>query len=349
MATKVGNLPLCKYRYALFVSYLGTKYYGSQRLIARGASGQQDTIQEALETGLEGFLPVNRCRLTTASRTDKGVHAFMNVWTLPLMDYGLPTETLKSRLNRFLALKKHDILVNEVVLVPASFHPRTNVVSREYIYRFAVPSKHKEKSFYLSANYHDYMGLLPVTELYKVLPVPTIDFDKAQEAMQIIDGEHDFASFAASLDSERAKTRRRVEINLIPEKLNHVDDSRENLVKFYRFHIKSKAFLHNQVRRMVGAILSYATFDKIKLKEIKDLIENPSQENWNSKIDVAEPFGLYLYRISFSKEAFDGSIKTHADNTEEPVGDIYCEKEVVESDDGEGEYNESNEQPATKS
>lgn len=128
MASIVGNLPLCKYRYALFVSYMGTKYNGSQRLLARGKKGDQDTIQEAIEASLEEFLPIKRCKLTASSRTDKGVHALMNVYTLPLMDYDTPTEKIRRLANHHLARKKHDILVNDVLLMPAEFHPRANII-----------------------------------------------------------------------------------------------------------------------------------------------------------------------------------------------------------------------------
>lgn len=110
MAALSGNWPLCAHRYALFVSYLGTKYNGSQRLIGRDQLGAQDTIQEALECSLQAFLPKIRCRLTASSRTDKGVHALMNCYTLPLMDYIYPTEEMKRLINSNLMRKSHDIM-----------------------------------------------------------------------------------------------------------------------------------------------------------------------------------------------------------------------------------------------
>lgn len=106
----IKNFPLCKYRYALFVSYLGSKYNGSQRLSGRETTNAtQDTVQEALEWSLESFLPKKRCKLTAASRTDKGVHALMNCYTLPLMDYDLPTEKMKRLSNANLIKARHEI------------------------------------------------------------------------------------------------------------------------------------------------------------------------------------------------------------------------------------------------
>lgn len=109
MSIVPGNLPLCTHRYAMFVSYLGTKYLGSQRQIAREDSGIQNTIQEAIEWSLEFFLPLKRCKLTGASRTDRGVHALMNCFTLPLMDFDLPTEKMKRLANHNLMRMHHDI------------------------------------------------------------------------------------------------------------------------------------------------------------------------------------------------------------------------------------------------
>lgn len=101
---------LMSHRYALFVSYLGTRYKGSQRGIARDKSGVQDSIQEAIEWSLARFLPTQNCRLTASSRTDKGVHALMNCYTLPIMECDCPTEEMKRLANSHLMRKFHDIM-----------------------------------------------------------------------------------------------------------------------------------------------------------------------------------------------------------------------------------------------
>lgn len=108
--TMANVASLVSHRYAIFVSYLGTRYNGSQRLRARGEFGVDATIQEALETACEGFFPRKRCKLTAASRTDKGVHALRNCFTFPLMEANLPTEKLKLLANENLIKDKHDIV-----------------------------------------------------------------------------------------------------------------------------------------------------------------------------------------------------------------------------------------------
>lgn len=94
----------------MMVSYLGSKYMGSQRLTNREEPSNQNTVQEALEYSLESFLPKKRCKLTASSRTDRGVHALMNCYTLPLMDFEMPTEYVKKTMNRNLIKNLHDIM-----------------------------------------------------------------------------------------------------------------------------------------------------------------------------------------------------------------------------------------------
>lgn len=92
------------------VSYLGSKYLGSQRQVARDKVSTQSTVQEAIEWSLETFLPKKRCKITSSSRTDRGVHAHMNCFSLPLMDFEMPTEYMKRKVNETLAGDYHDIV-----------------------------------------------------------------------------------------------------------------------------------------------------------------------------------------------------------------------------------------------
>jgi tRNA pseudouridine(38-40) synthase len=94
----------------MMVSYIGTRYNGSQRLVNRNSTGVQDTIQEALEVSLESVFPKKRCCLTAGSRTDKGVHALMNCYTLPLMDFKLSTDKFKRLVNQSLLKRRHEIM-----------------------------------------------------------------------------------------------------------------------------------------------------------------------------------------------------------------------------------------------
>lgn len=315
MSVVTKNLPLCTHRYALFVSYLGTKYLGSQRLTNREDSTSEQTVQEALEWSLERFLPKKRCRITGSSRTDRGVHAFVNCFTLPLMDFKLSTEKFKSNANELLYSRGHDILIKEVLLVPADFHPRSSATGREYIYRIAVLDRHRVSNVNIHRFSEGLNHFLPITELYKILPVPSFDHQRALEAIEILGGKHNFASFTTR-PKEDEDTTRDIQIDLIQEKPDQYCWSNSSPYLSYQIHFKAKSFLHNMVRRLVGCILSYASLKTIDIQDIHDILNDPGPDQWKSTMIIAEPFGLYLSKINWNKSAFEGTIKTSTDKIE---------------------------------
>lgn len=299
-----GNLPLCTHRYGLFVSYIGTKYNGSQRLSGRDEVNSQGTVQEALEWSLENFLPRKRCRLTAASRTDKGVHALMNCFTLPLMDFDMPTERFKLLANENLIRKKHDIVINECLLVPNTFHARKSVISREYIYRIAVAKNSRLTKLIKTSKPNELVHLLPASELYRTLPIHNLNLDKVEESIDLLRGEHDFASFTFK-PTDPEDTVRNLEIQVTKESQPAIGLSGHQPhfpFDLYQFHFKSRSFLHNQIRRVMGTILGYASFQNIELSEIEKLLTKPSSMSWTSRFHVAEPWGLYLSRLIFDQK-----------------------------------------------
>lgn len=315
MTTVLRKLPFCTHRYAIFVSYLGTKYRGSQRLTNREQTTGHDTVQEALEWSMESFLPKVKCRITSSSRTDRGVHALTNCFTLPLMDFKLATDKFKSNANQNLMSKNHDIIVKEVLLVPADFHPRSCAISREYIYRLAVMDKFRVPQL-SSKRFSDGLNhLLPITELYRILPVARFDYQRALEAINILKGKHDFRSFSGEL-KENEDPIRDLEIDLVQEEPNQLNWADSSPYISYQFHFKTRSFLYNMVRRVVGCILSYATSRTIGLEDIRDMLNNPSREGWKSNMFIAEPWGLYLSKIHWDRSAFEGAIKTYGDKIE---------------------------------
>lgn len=302
--TMSKNLPLCTHRYGLFVSYVGTRYNGSQRLTPRDKLNPQETVQEALEWSLENFLPKKRCRLTAASRTDKGVHALMNCYTLPLMDFNLTTEKFKRLTNENLIRKNHEISVNECLLVPNTFHPRKSVIAREYIYRIAVSKNTRLNNLAKITQPAELIHLLPATELYRTLPLPGLDLDKAHEAIDLFKGDHDYSSFTFK-PADPQDTVRNIEMHITRENpiaMGMVQGDTHFPFDLYQFHFKSTSFLHNQIRRIMGTIICHASYQTIKLSDIEHLLKRPASDSWSSHFIVAEPWGLYLSRLHFNEK-----------------------------------------------
>ena len=159
--TETGHMP----RYFLSVSYLGTRYAGSQ------VQDNGQTIQGEIERCL-AILFRQAVSLTGSSRTDAGVHARKNYYHF---DWG--GEISGDPVYQLNALLPSDIAVREVVAVPEGAHSRFDATARRYIY-----TVYDQKSPFL----HDRGWYYPYP----------MDLSLLNMAAGIILGEHDFTSFA---------------------------------------------------------------------------------------------------------------------------------------------------------
>lgn len=296
----IKSLPYCTHRYALFVSYIGTKYQGSQRQANRNDSNDGLTIQDALDNALEVHLPKSKVSTLGISRTDKGVHAIMNIFTLIPQEIRHPTEKLKTLLNNSLMDKCHDIKVNEVILIPSMFDPKIDVDYREYVYKIGVLNEGLVQSIGKVAKMQKALAhYLPITELYRMLVIPRLNHVKLDEAIGILNGQHDFASFSKRI--EVTNTVKNIEISV-----SYTDIDREiwptDISYICNLSFKSKSFLYNQIRKMVGCILAYASYEQITQLDIKRLLDKPSPSNYYPLI-MAEPWGLYLTKIGLNLDS----------------------------------------------
>lgn len=140
-----------------------------------------------------------------------------------------------------------------------------------------------------------------------------INMDKVHEILHLLRGEHDFASFSFR-PTNAFDTIRNIDIHVRQETINPMTYTKSDSgVPFdvYQFHFKSTSFLHNQIRRIMGAVISYAAYDSVDLNHIKRLFDEPSPLSWTGKLLVAEPWGLFLSRI-----CFDPKFNIKTDNEE---------------------------------
>ena len=141
----------------LYISFEGRAFCGYQ-VQANGPS-----VQGALNRAtadLFGF----PCDITGCSRTDSGVHARMFCCTVTAHGtQELPTTVPVGRIPQALCVRLTDaISVRYARWVPADFHPRYDVSSKEYIYRFlASPCR---DPFEIGRSWHIPCPLLPHAE-----------------------------------------------------------------------------------------------------------------------------------------------------------------------------------------
>ncbi|MFX0023211.1 MAG: tRNA pseudouridine(38-40) synthase TruA [Candidatus Hermodarchaeota archaeon] len=141
--------------------------------------------------------------------------------------------------------------------VPLEFTSRYGAILRHYVYIVPLPISYFRKT-------------------------SGIDIDLMKRACKDLEGHHNFANFSKNEDRKKNTIRDMDLVNLS----THND--------YIVFQFKSKAFLRQQVRRMVKKILEVGT-NEITYKEFLDLFDVSK----NISYQPADPNGLILWDIKF--------------------------------------------------
>ena len=206
-------------RYALKLEYHGGPFAGWQR--------QKDlpTVQQAVEDALARLEP-GLPSIAAAGRTDSGVHALGQVAHCDMQRDWDPFR-LSEALNYH--LRPHPVAVLAAVRVADDWHARFSALERRYIFRLVsrrAPLVHDAGLAWRVG--HD-LALAPM-----------------QQAAAHLLGRHDFTTFrAAECQAESpVKTLDRLEVSE-----HDYPGGRE-----FRFDVRARSFLHNQVRSFVGTL-----------------------------------------------------------------------------------------------
>ncbi|HLK18865.1 MAG TPA: tRNA pseudouridine(38-40) synthase TruA [Bryobacteraceae bacterium] len=205
-------------RIKIQLSYDGTDYHGWQ--VQPGLATIQGTLEEVI-SGIEGK-PV---QVAGSGRTDAGVHALAQVAAFTL-ENPIPVENLKRAANRLLP---RDIRITQAEEVAPDFHPRFQAKAKTYEYRIfrnEICPPFERRYVY----HHPYP--LRVDEMIAAAP--------------LLEGEHDFAAFAASDERDEpgvSKVRTIFCSRLAQEK--------DRLI----YRVTGSGFLKHMVRNIVGVLL----------------------------------------------------------------------------------------------
>ncbi len=252
-------------RYALKVEYVGTGYAGWQR--QANVATVQGTIEDAL-AHLEDDVP----SISAAGRTDAGVHALGQVAHCDLVRDWDPFR-LSEALNYH--LKPSPIAIVAAALAPPDWHARFSATGRAYIYRIAARR---------APLTHDASGLWRVPG--------TLDTTAMADAAQYLLGKHDFTTFrSVECQAESpVKTLDRLEVS---------EQSYPGGTE-YRFDVRARSFLHNQVRSFVGT-LERVGAGKWAAERVKTALE---ARNRAACGPVAPSDGLYLSHVTYEIDPF---------------------------------------------
>ena len=110
----------------------------------------------------------------------------------------------------------------------------------------------------------------------------SFNIENMKKACKALEGRHDFRNFS-KLDKNGGKTVR----DLLVASLNIEDD-------FITFDFKSRAFLRQQIRRIVAKILEVG-LERLNLKDFLELFDPAKTFSYQP----ADPFGLILWDVNY--------------------------------------------------
>ena len=240
----------------LVVEYDGRRYYGFQW------QPNLPTIQAELEGAIRK-LTGETTRVLAASRTDTGVHARGQVVCFRSGSV-LPPQAFVRALNYYLP---EDIAVKTACRVDTGFNVRRDALSREYDYCIL-----------------NSLVRSPLTRGFAYLVVSELDIEIMNRACRLIEGEHDFASFATSLGNLRSTMRKVYEAKVIRQG------------SWVTLHMVANSFLPHQVRNTVGLLIRVG-LGKVGFEEFRYIMEG-------KKIGLAGPtapaYGLCLTKVNYA-------------------------------------------------
>jgi len=243
-------------KFVLLIEYDGTRYYGFQWQIGL------PTIQGELEQAISRFCGQSS-RVMAASRTDTGVHAkgqVVSFWAKSTLD----AMTLVRALNYYLP---EDIAVRAAYRVADDFNVRRDALSREYRYSILMSNTRS-----------------PFSGRFALFMPRMLNMQLMNEACQLIKGEHDFASFASSLDGGKSTLRNVYEAGI------------EKKGDFAVFRIVANSFLPHQVRSTIGLLVRLG-LGKISIEDFRGIMEA-------RRVGLAGPLspacGLCLRKVNYA-------------------------------------------------
>ncbi len=253
-------------RFALKIEYNGGPYQGWQRQ-AQG----QPSVQAAIEAALAKLEP-GAHTIAAAGRTDTGVHGTGQVATVDLARDWDPFR-LSEALN--FHLKPHPVAIVQAVQVADDFHARFSAMERRYLFRLVArraPVTHDK-------------GLV-----WQILRPLDVEAMRAGAAHLV--GHHDFTTFRSTICQAKSPVKTLDEITITEH--SYVGGSE------YRFSLRARSFLHNQVRSIVGT-LERVGAGSWQPDDVKTALEARDRAACGP---VCPPQGLYLCGVGYPDDPF---------------------------------------------
>lgn len=245
----------------LTLAYDGTDFAGWQ------IQPDLPTIQGTLASAI-GRITGEKVLPQGSGRTDAGVHALGQVVTLAT-ESAIPTGNFVVALNDILPASIRVLAAEQVA---AEFHARKSARAKTYGYRI----------------YRE--GICPPFLARYVWHYPyPLDEDAMAKAAPLIEGEHDFTSFAA-VDPERGRE---------PEGVSNVrrifsSSWRRDATEMI-YEVRGNGFLHHMVRNLIGTFLLVGK-GTLNPRDVSAILEAKDRSTAGA---TAPASGLYLVNVEY--------------------------------------------------
>ena len=259
----------------LYLRYDGSRFCGYQ------TQKNGYSVQQALNEGTEALFG-HPCDITGCSRTDSGVHARMFCATVTRKGSDTMETTIPpDRIPRALNIRLPDaVAAYRALWVPADFHARYSVTSKEYVYR--ILNTQDRDPFEQNRAWH--------------YPRPMSDeaFSAMQTAVKGFVGKRDFAACMASGSKVQSTVRHvmAASVERIPLDGGHL----------ITFRVRADGFLYNMVRIMVGTLAEVAE-GHIPADSIPARLDTLDRAAFGR---TAPAEGLYLNRVFYNDPEKEG-------------------------------------------
>ena len=245
------------HNYLMKIEYDGSKFVGWQY------QKNGKSVQEVIEKALSKFFK-SKIKINGAGRTDKGVHAIGQHANFKVNKKIENEKKFLNSINFF--LKKDLVSITKIKKKKILFHSRYDAKERIYEYRIinriGALSLNNNKAWHIKKKLN--MKLL-------------------NKGAKLLEGTHDFSTFRASSCSSISPIKK---IN----KANIKKKGDEIIIEF-----KSKSFLQNQVRSMVGS-LEHLSCGKWTFNNFKKVFKSKKRSRC---APPAPAYGLYLKNVRY--------------------------------------------------
>ncbi len=245
------------YRYQILIEYVGTPFVGWQ--IQKKGKSVQKTSQSILSKLLK-----QKIILYSAGRTDREVHATEQSAHFDVKNKIQNIDKIIKSLNFFLSPKKISII--NIIKRNKNFHARYSAKERIYRYfiinRLGTPVIENERAWHIKKK---------------------LDVKLLKQGAKKLVGTHDFSTMRAKNCYAKSPIKK---INKITIK---------NINSKIEIEFRSKSFLRNQVRSMVGC-LKYLAEKKWNIKKFENVLKSKKRKNC---APPAPAHGLYLAKVIY--------------------------------------------------